>query len=95
MDRNRSAWGARRWRPLHLFGWADLGAAGLGALIGLYLTVLWFQGQGPIGNRPLLTLGVLLIIVSIQFFSIGLLVEMLIRAQQRVTRLYSIRERLG
>lgn len=86
--------GQYSWRPLHLFGWVGLGSAGLGVLIGLYLTVLWFQGEGPIGNRPLLTLGVLLIIVGIQFFSIGLLAEMLTRAQPRDTLLYSIREQL-
>ena len=46
----------------------------LGLAISGYLTVLWFQGQ-PIGNRPLLLLGVLLILVGAQSFSIGLLGE--------------------
>ena len=47
-----------------------------GFIISLYLTVLWFQGYG-IGNRPLLFLGVLLIIVGMQSFSIGLIGEMI------------------
>jgi hypothetical protein len=36
--------------------------------------VLWFQGEA-IGARPLLLLGVLLILVGAQSFSIGLLGE--------------------
>jgi glycosyltransferase involved in cell wall biosynthesis len=87
--------GQYTWRPLHLFGWAGLGSFALGVLIGLYLTVVWFRGQGPIGNRPLLTLAVLLMIVGIQFFSIGLLAEMLTRSQSKDTSLYSVRRRLG
>jgi len=52
----------------------------LGLLILLYLSILWFQGQG-IGQRPLFFLGVLLIIVGVQFFSIGLIGEMLINTR--------------
>ncbi|RMH65638.1 MAG: glycosyltransferase [Calditrichaeota bacterium] len=63
-------------RPLHLFGFMGLGSSMLGVGILSYLTILWFQGHG-IGNRPLFSLGVLLIIVGVQFFSIGLLGEML------------------
>ena len=68
--------GRYRYRPLHLFG-------GLGALMGAvgfviltYLTVVWFWGEA-IGHRPLLTLGVLLIVVGIQFVSLGLLSELI------------------
>jgi len=46
----------------------------LGLAICLYLSVLWIQGHG-IGRRPLLVLGVLLILVGAQSFSIGLLGE--------------------
>jgi len=86
--------GAYTWRPLHLFGWAGLGSFMLGFLISLYLTVLWFQGQGPIGNRPLLTLGVLLLIIGIQFFSMGLLAEMITHGQARDHTNYSVYRRL-
>jgi glycosyltransferase involved in cell wall biosynthesis len=68
--------GRYRYRPLHLFG-------GLGALMGAvgfviltYLTVVWFWGEA-IGHRPLLTLGVLLVVVGIQFVSLGLLSELI------------------
>lgn len=62
-------------RPLHFFGWLGLISLGLGFLIDGYLSVLWLMGQ-TIGHRPLLTLGTLLIIIGAQFFSLGLLGEM-------------------
>jgi glycosyltransferase involved in cell wall biosynthesis len=66
-------------RPLHVFGGvgAAMGAAGIAIL--LYLTALWFLGAGPIGNRPLLFLGILLSISSLQFFTVGLLAEFIQR----------------
>jgi glycosyltransferase involved in cell wall biosynthesis len=67
-------------RPLHFFG--GMGTvtflAGLG--INLYLTILWYFHGIWLGGRPLLFLGVLLIILGIQFFSVGLLGEMITRA---------------
>lgn len=83
--------GQYRWRPLHLFGWLGAGAFVVGLLINAYLAVLWFAGQGPIGNRPLLTLGVLLMTIGVQFFSIGLLAEMFVQTQARDFATYSIR----
>ena len=82
-------------RPLHLFGWMGILSFVGGTLVSAYLAVLWLMGNRPIGNRPLLTLGVLLITVGIQFFSLGLLAEML--ASFLVTRQtdYSIRRKLG
>jgi len=68
--------GRYRHRPLHLFGGLGLllGALGIGVLI--YLTVVKIGG-GAIGQRPLLTLGVLLVVVGLQFFSLGLIGEMI------------------
>ncbi len=70
-------------RPLHFFGLVGLVTAGIGMGISVFLAVNWFRGIW-IGNRPLLFLGMLLIIVGIQFFSIGLVAEMFIqrRAQE-------------
>lgn len=81
-------------RPLHLFGWAGLATFGVGFAINLYLTVLWFQGQG-IGHRPLLTLGVLLITTGVQFFSFGLLAEMLTKSATAGRPPYAVRRTLG
>jgi glycosyltransferase involved in cell wall biosynthesis len=67
--------GRYRHRPLHLFGGLGLllGAVGTGLLA--YLTVLKATGEA-IGHRPLLTLGVLLMVVGLQFFSLGLISEL-------------------
>jgi len=68
--------GRYRHRPLHLFGGVGLLMGAIGFIILTYLSVLWFWGQG-IGGRPLLTLGVFLLVVGIQFISLGLLSELI------------------
>jgi dolichol-phosphate mannosyltransferase len=68
--------GRYRHRPLHLFGGLGLVLGVLGFAILVYLTVVKLTGQA-IGERPLLTLGVLLVVVGLQFFSLGLISEML------------------
>jgi glycosyltransferase involved in cell wall biosynthesis len=62
-------------RPMHLLGGVALLMllAGLGILI--YLTVWWFGG-GRLSDRPLLFLGLLLVLVAGQTVSFGLLAEM-------------------
>lgn len=62
--------------PAYFFGAGGLFLLVLGAIICSYLSVLWFLGLGPIGNRPLLFLGILLIIVGLQAFLHGLTAEM-------------------
>jgi dolichol-phosphate mannosyltransferase len=52
--------------------------SGLGGVLAIYLIVLKIMGQS-IGNRPLLTLSVLLIIVGIQSIMFGMLGELLMR----------------
>lgn len=66
-------------KPGHLFG-------GLGVLSGLvgtailgYLSIIWFMGGGPIGTRPLFSIGILLEILSIQMISLGVLAELITR----------------
>ena len=68
--------GRYRHRPLHLFGGLGLLMGAIGFVILLYLTVLRFWGHA-IGTRPLLTLGVLLLVVGIQFVSLGLISELI------------------
>jgi len=67
--------GRYRHRPLHLFGGLGFVLGLLGTVILVYLTALKATGEA-IGQRPLLTLGVLLVVVGLQFFSLGLLSEM-------------------
>ncbi len=75
--------GFRR-RPLHLFGPVGVGVAALGFLIDFYLAILWLGGQ-VIGDRPLLMLGTLLIVVGVQILIFGLLGEMIVAASYRAT----------
>ena len=77
-------------RPLHFFGSLGLISLMGGMGINMYLAVLWLIQKG-IGFRPLLMLGVLLMILGMQFLSIGLLGEMLTNAFERMDRRYPIK----
>jgi hypothetical protein len=82
-----------RQKPLHLFGTVGLASVSIGFIILLYLSILWFQGQG-IGDRPLLFLGILLMIVGMQSFSLGLIGEMITNSRDEEVS-YSIKEELN
>ncbi len=66
-------------RPSHLFGLLGFFSFLVGALITTVLGVqrLFFDVQ--LSNRPVLLLGLLLIITGVQFFTLGLIGEMLVR----------------
>jgi glycosyltransferase involved in cell wall biosynthesis len=68
--------GRYRHRPLHLFGGVGLLLGAIGTIVLVYLTVLKLMG-GAIGHRPLLTLGVLLVVVGVQLLSLGLVSELI------------------
>jgi glycosyltransferase involved in cell wall biosynthesis len=79
--------GRYRHRPLHLFGGLGLVLGLIGSAVLVYLTVIKALGHA-IGQRPLLMLGVLLVVIGMQFFSLGLISEMITshheeRAQER------------
>jgi glycosyltransferase involved in cell wall biosynthesis len=82
-------------RPMHLFGLIGLFTGMLGVALGIYLSVLWFLGQG-IGARPLLLLAVLMMVLGVQFASMGFLGEFLTYHEEK--RSYQermpVRERL-
>ncbi|MCH5248453.1 MAG: glycosyltransferase family 2 protein [Lachnospiraceae bacterium] len=69
-------------RPMYFFGRVGGCSFGLGFLICLFLTIEWFMGY-PIGTRPLLQLGVLLIFLGVQFLSIGFIGNMLVEVTVR------------
>lgn len=74
--------GRYRHRPMHFFGGMGLLLFAAGFAISLYLTIAKILGQA-IGDRPLLILGVLLIVVGIQLFTIGLVSELIQRGRLR------------
>ena len=84
-------------RPVHVFGGVGLAASSAGVLLGMYLTYCKiFLGQ-DLANRPLLLLAVLLVMVGVQFVSMGLLGELVVRTYHESQRkpIYAVRERLG
>jgi len=64
-------------RPLHVFGIPGILSLISGVFIGLYLVILKYWKDIMLGDRPLLLLSILLIILGLQFVSIGLLGEMI------------------
>ena len=81
-----------RTSPLHVFGMMGLVSLLGGLAIEIYLTVGWFLGE-RIRNRPLFYLGILAIMVGVQFFVFGLLGEMISAGfSERVE--YSIKEKI-
>ncbi len=64
-------------KPMYFFGKWGLISMLIGVIICIYLTVLWFMGH-LIGQRPLLILGVLLIIAGIQLFSTGMIGNLIV-----------------
>jgi len=79
-------------RPMHLFGFLGALAFLFGFFVNAYLTYSWLFHDMPLSNRPLLFFGMLLIIVGVQFFSVGLLGEMMVH-NSKDERDYSIKEK--
>lgn len=69
-------------RPLHLFGFWGLLFTGAGFAIDAYLVVEWILGLTALSNRPLFLGGILLMIVGVQFISIGLIGEMITKSRE-------------
>jgi glycosyltransferase involved in cell wall biosynthesis len=81
-------------RPAHLFGGLGLLSALIGFVTLAYLTVVKLFGGEAIGDRPLLMLGILLVILGVQLISIGLIAEIVLhRTANRREATDLIRER--
>ncbi len=80
-------------RPLHVFGTIGSLMFGLGLLINLWLTIEWLTGH-PVSNRPMLLLGILLMLLGIQLISTGLIAEMIAKNDTDESD-YSIRDFLS
>ncbi|WP_420628561.1 glycosyltransferase family 2 protein [Candidatus Leptofilum sp.] len=96
-------------RPMHLFGMLGTLFGGLGTLLGVYLVWLkiWAGIQDnrfwdgfrefQIGERPLLLLAVLLVILGVQFLVMGLIAELIVRTyyESQNKTVYYIRKVVG
>ncbi len=84
-------------KPIQFFGLLGLLTASIGIAIEGYLSVLKFALGAQIGGRPLLFLGILLIVVGVQLVVMGLLGEMLVRVYHESQRkpIYMLKRVLG
>ncbi|HEU4574216.1 MAG TPA: glycosyltransferase family 2 protein [Chitinophagaceae bacterium] len=80
-------------KPMHLFGTIGFISLGLGVLINLYLLVLKILGH-DIWGKPLLILGLILLLGGIQLITIGILAEINIRTyfESQNKKTYNIRK---
>ncbi len=72
--------------PLYLFGNIGAVLTILGFLTALYLSILKIFYNQPLSNRPLLFLAILMIMVGLQFFSLGLLSELIVNQNRKLNR---------
>ncbi len=82
-------------RPLHLFGVVGLLLSGAGLFVCSYLAFIWTFRGATLSNRPLLLLGVLMILLGIQVLTTGLIGEMLTFKSFRSADSYSVKESVG
>ena len=84
-------------KPLQIFGLLGTLTGGAGILIGLYLAYVRLIQKVGISGRPLLFLSMLLIFMGVQFFSLGLIGEMLSRTYHESSRkkVYRIKKTEG
>lgn len=81
-------------RPLQIFGLLGLVSGVLGFAISLWLSYQRLVLKISVANRPLLLLGVLLMVIGFQFITLGLLAEILVRAYHESSgkSIYHVRE---
>ena len=82
-------------RPLYVFGAAGFLVGGLGTALGAYLTVFKLLTENKIGDRPLLQLAALLMVLGVQFVSTGIVADMIMRTyhESQHKPIYYVRER--
>ena len=68
-------------RPARLFGGVGLTIGVIGMAILIYLSGVWVFTDEAIGNRTLLLMGVLFVLLAMQLISLGLVAEMIINRE--------------
>jgi glycosyltransferase involved in cell wall biosynthesis len=82
-------------KPLHFLGFLGALFTLVGAAINMYLFIYRVLGIGGISGKPMLLLGVMLLIIGIQMISIGLLGEIIIYTHADSIKEYNIEEILN
>ena len=77
-------------RPLRFFGLIGSGLIGAGGLIAVVTVALKLAGHEIIAGRPFLILGMLLMVLGVQLFSIGLLGEIIVFTHARKSKDYTV-----
>jgi len=80
-------------KPLHFFGLLGTLLSLIGLAINIYMAALRLSGKW-ISNRPLLLLGILLLILGVQFIFFGLMGELIVFSSQKETS-YTVKEKLN
>lgn len=80
-------------KPMHLFGTIGFISFGLGALINIYLLILKIMGN-DIWGKPLLILGLILLLGGIQFITIGIIADINVRTyfESQNKKTYNVRK---
>ncbi len=80
-------------KPMHLFGTIGFISFGIGALINLYLLILKIMGH-DIWGKPLLILGLILLLGGIQFITIGIIADINVRTyfESQNKKTYTVRK---
>jgi len=83
-------------RPIHIFGLMGFVSILLGAIIGIYLTVVKFAYGASLAERPLLLFVIMLTTVGVQLVIMGLLGELVVRTyyESQNKPIYAVREEL-
>ena len=83
-------------RPMHLFGVGGIITFMLGGIISFYLLVLKIFGE-DIWGRPLLILGITLLLGGIQLITIGIVAELIVRTyyESQDKKTYRVKDVIG
>lgn len=84
-------------RPLHFFGMPGLALGSIGGALITYLTIARLFFGVPLGDRPLLIFGFMLLVIGLQFILFGLIGEMQTRTyyESQDKPIYHVRKTIG
>ena len=79
---------------MHLFGGLGILTFAIGMLINIYLLVVKFGYGEDIWGRPLLLLGAILLLGGIQFITVGIIAELMMRTyyESQNKKVYRLKE---